>query len=286
MGRLDKPTPRSAGQGILNVFSHAFLVLWALMVMLPLAWAVLTSFKTDAQIFFSPWSLPDTLHFENWSRAWNEANIGGYFLNTLIVVSGSMIGTMLLGAMAAYVLARFEFPGNKAIYYLFVAGMSFPVFLALVPLFFVLKNLAILNTYQGLILTYIGYSLPFTVFFLTAFFRTLPTSIAEAAFIDGASHSRIFFHVMLPMAKPGLISIGIFNFLGQWNQYLLPVVLNQDPDKYVLTQGLASLAISQGYKGDWSGLFAGLVIAMIPVLIVYAVFQSQIQKGLTAGALR
>lgn len=286
MGRLDKPTPRSAGQGILNVFSHAFLVLWALMVMLPLAWAVLTSFKTDAQIFSSPWSLPDTLHFENWSRAWNEANIGGYFLNTLIVVSGSMIGTMLLGAMAAYVLARFEFPGNKAIYYLFVAGMSFPVFLALVPLFFVLKNLAILNTYQGLILTYIGYSLPFTVFFLTAFFRTLPTSIAEAAFIDGASHSRIFFHVMLPMAKPGLISIGIFNFLGQWNQYLLPVVLNQDPDKYVLTQGLASLAISQGYKGDWSGLFAGLVIAMIPVLIVYAVFQSQIQKGLTAGALR
>ena len=100
--------------------------------------------------------------------------------------------------------------------------MSFPVFLALVPLFFVMKNMGLLDTYHGLILVYIAYSLPFTVFFLTSFFRTLPTAVAEAAMIDGASHTRTFFRVMLPMAKPGLISVGIFNFLGQWNQYMLP----------------------------------------------------------------
>ncbi|TPQ23492.1 carbohydrate ABC transporter permease [Streptomyces sporangiiformans] len=262
------------------------LILWAFMVVMPLLWAVMTSFKADRDIFSSPWALPDTLHFDNWSRAWTEAHMSDYFLNTVIVVGFSLVGTMLLGSMAAYVLARFEFPGNRFIYFLFIGGMSFPIILALVPLFYVMQNLSLLNTLPGLILVYIAYSLPFTVFFMTAFFRTLPTSVAEAAFVDGASHTRTFFQVMLPMAKPGLISISIFNFLGQWNQYMLPTVLNTEPDGKVLTQGLVQLAVSQGYKGDWSGLFAGLVMAMLPVLAAYIVFQRQVVQGLTAGALK
>ncbi|CAM5561249.1 Carbohydrate ABC transporter permease OS=Streptomyces tendae OX=1932 GN=GUR47_31930 PE=3 SV=1 [Streptomyces tendae] len=270
----------------LNVFSHGVLVIWAIMVGMPLVWAVMTSFKDDASIFGSPWSLPDKLNFDNWSRAWSQAHMSDYFLNTVLVVGGSLVGTLVLGSMAAYVLARFDFPGNRFIYYLFIAGMSFPIMLALVPLFYVVDNMGMLNTIHGLILVYIAYSLPFTVFFLTGFFRTLPTSVAEAAFVDGASHSRTFFQVMLPMAKPGLISVGIFNFLGQWNQYMLPTVLNTDPDKHVLTQGLVQLAVSQGYKGDWSGLFAGLVMAMLPVLAAYIIFQRQVVQGLTAGALK
>ncbi|NLU65811.1 carbohydrate ABC transporter permease [Streptomyces sp. HNM0574] len=271
---------------VLNVFSHGMLVLWAFMVTLPLLWAVMTSFKTDRDIFTSPWSLPDALHFENWARAWSEAHMSEYFLNTVLVVGCSLTGTLVLGSMVAYVLARFEFPGNRALYFLFIGGMSFPVMLALVPLFYVLNNMGMLNTFHGLVLVYIAYSLPFTVFFLTAFFRTLPTSVAEAAFIDGASHTRTFFQVMLPMAKPGLISVGIFNFLGQWNQYMLPTVLNTESDNKVLAQGLVELAVSQGYKGDWSGLFAGLVMAMLPVLAAYILFQRQVVSGLTAGALK
>ncbi|MEN8652522.1 carbohydrate ABC transporter permease [Streptomyces sp. 21So2-11] len=270
----------------LNVFSHGILILWAFMVVMPLLWAVMTSFKDDASIFESPWSLPDRLHFENWSRAWSEAHMSEYFLNTIIVVGFSLVGTLLLGSMAAYVLARFDFPGNRLIYFLFVGGMSFPIMLALVPLFYVLKNMGLLETIPGLILVYIAYSLPFTVFFLTSFFRTLPSSVAEAAMIDGASHTRTFFQVMIPMAKPGLISVGIFNFLGQWNQYMLPTVLNNDPEHRVLSQGLVELAASQGYKGDWSGLFAGLVMAMLPVLAAYIIFQRQVVAGLTAGAIK
>ncbi|MFI0739083.1 carbohydrate ABC transporter permease [Streptomyces sp. NPDC021100] len=297
--RPDAPAPaappekraRGAGGeregGVLNVFSHGVLVIWGLMVTLPLLWAVMSAFKTDKEIFSSPWSLPKSPDFGAWGRAWSQAHMSEYFLNSIVVVAGSLFGTMLLGAMAAYVLARFDFPGNRFVYYLFVGGMSFPVILALVPLFFVMKNMALLNTYHGLILVYIAYSLPFTVFFLTGFFRTLPSSVAEAALIDGASHTRTFFQVMLPMAKPGLISVGIFNFLGQWNQYLLPAVLNVgDDDKKLLPQGLVALAASQRYKGDWSGLFAGLVIAMLPVLAAYIVFQRQVQSGLTAGALK
>ncbi|MFH9399625.1 carbohydrate ABC transporter permease [Streptomyces sp. NPDC017638] len=281
-----RPAGRRKEGTVLNVFSHGVLVIWAIMVVMPLVWAVMTSFKDDGSIFGSPWSLPDRLHFDNWSRAWTDAHMSDYFLNTVLVVGGSLVGTLVLGSMAAYVLARFDFPGNRFLYYLFVGGMSFPVMLALVPLFYVVNNMGLLNTIHGLILVYIAYSLPFTVFFLTAFFRTLPTSVAEAAFVDGASHTRTFFQIMLPMAKPGLISVGIFNFLGQWNQYMLPTVLNTDPDKKVLTQGLVQLAVSQGYKGDWSGLFAGLVMAMLPVLAAYIVFQRQVVQGLTAGALK
>src|SRR5690606_8695688 len=134
----------------------------------------------------------------------------------------------------------------------------------------------------------IAYSLPFTVFFLAAFFRTLPTAVAEAAFVDGASHTRVFFQIMLPMAKPGIVSVTIFNVLGQWNQYQLPLVLlsGEARDKWVLTQGIASISTAAGYDADWSALFAALSMAILPMIIVYTVFQRQIQAGLTAGALK
>ncbi|MBB5869128.1 N-acetylglucosamine transport system permease protein [Allocatelliglobosispora scoriae] len=271
---------------VTNGVLHAVLALWAALVTLPLLWAVVSSLKTDEEIFDSPWSVPSKLHFENWGRAWQEAQIGRYLFNTLIVVGGALVLVMLLGSLVAYCLARYEFPGNRVIYYTLIAGMLFPVFLALVPLFFVVNRMGLLGTYHGLILVYAAYALPFTVFFLHGFFRTLPTAVAEAAFIDGASHAGVFWRVMLPMARPGLISVGIFNFLGLWNQYLLPVVLNPDPDRYVLSQGLAALAVSQGYRSDWSGLFAGLIIAIMPVLLAYVLFQRQIRAGLTAGAVK
>jgi N-acetylglucosamine transport system permease protein len=274
---------------ISNAFSHVFLAGWALLTTFPLLWATLSSFKSDDEILTDAWSLPSRLLFSNWSRAWNEAHIGRYFLNSAIVVAGALALTMLFGAMAAYVLARYELRGLRLVYYAFAGGMMFPVVLALVPLFFVVKNLGLLGTLPGLILVYTAYSLPFTVFFLTAFFRTLPTAVAEAAMVDGCSHWSLFFRVMLPMARPGLISVGIFNFLMQWNQYIFPIVLLQgagSEKRWVLTQGLSALAVSQGYAGDYGALFAGVTIAMLPVLLVYIVFQRQVQAGLTAGQLK
>ncbi|WP_433309405.1 carbohydrate ABC transporter permease [Micromonospora sp. CA-269861] len=265
---------------------HLAMLAWAVVTALPLLWAVASSFKTDDEILNEPWSLPAAPQFDNWSRAWTQASIGRYFLNSVVVVGGALVLTMLLGSLVAYALARYEFRGNRFIYYTFVAAMFFPVFLALVPLFFVVQQLGLLGTYHGLILVYAAYAVPFTVFFLHAFFRTLPGEVAEAAFIDGCSHGGVFFRVMLPMARPGLVAVGIFNFLGLWNQYLLPLVLNPDPDRYVLAQGLAALSVSQGYRSDWSGLFAGLTIAMLPVLVAYVAFQRHIRAGMTAGAVK
>jgi N-acetylglucosamine transport system permease protein len=277
---------RLSGDSLFGGFSQLVLIVWAILVIFPFVWMVMTSFKTDPEIIFSPWSLPDSLQWNNFSRAWDEAGIGTYFKNTIIVVSFSVLFTLLLSSMTAYVLARFEFPGNRIIFYLFMAGLMFPVFLALVPLFFVVQDLNMLGTKQGLILVYVAYSLPFSVFFLTGFFKTLPSELAESAIIDGASHYRVFFGVMLPLAKPGLLAIGIFNVLGQWNQFILPLVLNPDPDNYLITQGLSFLAIQQGYQNDYSALFAALTITMIPILAVYILFQRRLEAGLTAGALK
>jgi N-acetylglucosamine transport system permease protein len=188
--------------------------------------------------------------------------------------------------MAGYVLARYVFPGNRIIFYGFMGGMLFPIMLSLVPLFFLMQSLKIIDSHFGLILVYTAYSLPFTVFFMTGFFKTIPTELLEAAIIDGANNLQLFVQIVLPLAQNGLVSMGIFNFLGQWNQYILPLVLLTSNEKYVLSQGLAFLQHQQRYQSDWSGLFAAIVIVMLPTMIVYVIFQNQIQRGLTVGALK
>jgi N-acetylglucosamine transport system permease protein len=273
------------GRGVATT-AHIALILWSLLVILPLVWTVLSSFKTTQEVLGNPLSLPSSLRFENYVNAWTTAGIGRYFANTVIVVGTALVLVMILGAMCAYVLARFTFPGNRLIYYSMLAGLTFPVFLAIVPLFFVLKNLALLNTLPGLIITYVAFALPFTVFFLHSFFKALPGEIYEAAQIDGAGEWRTFFSVMLPMARPGMASVAIFNFLGLWNQFLLPVALNTETNDFVLSQGMASFASQAGYAVDFGALFAAVVITVAPVLVVYIIFQRQLQVSVTAGGVK
>jgi N-acetylglucosamine transport system permease protein len=285
------PMPRTKAKFEVGPFAYhgvtqILLMIWALLVIFPFVWMIMTSFKTDPEIIFSPWKLPASLQWDNFARAWTKAHIGRYFFNTILVLIFSLSGTLIVSSMAAYVLARFKFFGNRFLFYLFLSGLMFPVFLGLVPLFFLVQDLHMSGTYQGLILVYIAYSLPFTIFFMTGFFKTLPTEVAEAAVVDGAGPFQLFFQVMLPMAKPGLIAMGIFNFIGQWNQFLLPLVLMPDEHRYMLSQGLAFLAIQQGYQNDYSALFAALTITMVPTLLVYVLFQRRLESGLTAGALK
>ena len=266
--------------------SHGALIVWAIIVCAPLLWVLMSSFKTTAQIFGSPFSLPTSLNFENYVSAWTTASIGTYFVNTVIVVGSALVVVMILGAMCAYALARYQFKGSQIIYYLMLAGLTFPVFLAVVPLFNVLKGFGLLNTLPGLTITYVAFALPFTVFFLFAFFKSLPQEVAEAAALDGAGPFRIFFQIMLPMAKPGMASVAIFNFLGLWNQFLLPIALNTNTKNYVLSQGMASFASQAGYAVNFGALFAAVIITVLPVLATYIVFQRQLQGSVSSGLLK
>jgi len=281
-----KRSVRTGGDRAVEATSHVLLSIWAIIVIVPFLWVVLSSFKTTKEILASPFSLPAHWQFDNYAHAWTDAGIRQFFLNTVIVVGVALVLVMLLGAMCAYVLARFKFPGSRFIYYLMLAGLTFPIFLAIVPLFFVLKNIGLINTLPGLIMVYVAFALPFTVFFLYAFFKTLPDDVYEAALIDGAGEWRAFFRIMLPMARPGMAAVAIFNFLGLWNQFLLPVALNTDQSRYVLTQGMASFASQAGYAVDFGALFAAVVITVVPVLIVYVIFQRRLEGSVSRGTFR
>ena len=288
----------STNDKLFAIFAHAALIVWALLVIGPMVWTFVTSFKTSSEIFTSALTFPKTLFaegrvFENYVNAWTQGNFGTYFFNSVVIVAGAMVLVMLLGAMCAYVLARHSFRGSNLIYYMMLAGLTFPIFLAIVPLYQVLKFLplpwgdgSLLGTHEGLILTYVAFALPFTVFFLYSFFRTLPKEISEAAAVDGAGEWTTFFRIMLPMAKPGMASVAIFNFLGLWNQYLLPVALNPSEPKYVLSQGIARFASQMGYNTDFGALFAAVIITIVPVLIVYVLFQRQLQGSVQQGTMK
>ncbi|GAB2976940.1 carbohydrate ABC transporter permease [Actinotalea caeni] len=279
--------PGSGGDRAVTVTSHVVLGIWSLVVVLPLLWVFLSAFKSNREIISgSPLALPSSWSFDNFVLAWVDEKLGQAMLNTVIVVGCALVLVMLLGAMCAYVLARFEFFGRRAIYYLMLAGLTFPVFLAIVPLFFVLQTMGVLNTLHGLILTYVAFALPFTVFFLYAFFQGLPGEISEAAAIDGAGKWRTFFQVMLPMATSGMASVAIFNFLGLWNQYLLPVALNTKRNNWVLSQAVASFVSGAGYQSQYGLLFAGVVITIVPVLVGYVLFQRQLQGSVSQGTMK
>lgn len=280
------PRPTIWTDKTVATISHVALSIWVVIICAPLLWVLMSSFKTTQQIFGSPFTLPTSLNFDNYVSAWTTASIGTYFFNTVIVVASALVIVMLLGAMCAYYLARYEFRGSKIIYYLMLAGLTFPIFLAVVPLFQTLRSIGLLNTFPGLIITYVAFALPFTVFFLYAFFRTLPKEVAEAAMIDGAGPWRIFFTIMLPMARPGMASVAIFNFLGLWNQFLLPIALNTNSAHYVLSQGMASFASQAGYSVNFGALFAAVVITVLPVLVTYIIFQRQLQGSVSPGLLK
>lgn len=284
--RKERVSRSTRGDVAVASVSHVLLVIFAIVVIVPFLWVLLSSFKTSSEILASPFALPKHWQFVNYVDAWTTAGIGSFFLNTIVVVGCALVIVMLLGAMCAYVLARFKFPGARAIYYLMLAGLTFPVFLAIVPLFFILRNAGLLNTLPGLILTYVAFALPFTVFFLYSFFKSLPEDVYEAALIDGAGDWRAFFQVMLPMARPGMASVAIFNFLGLWNQFLLPVALNTNQSRYVLTQGMASFASQAGYSVNYGAEFAAVVMTVIPVLIVYVIFQRRLEGSVSQGTFR
>lgn len=281
-----RKTTVTRGDKVVATISHIVLAIWSIIVILPLLWTLFSSFKSTSEIFASPFTLPSSWDFTNYVNAWTKYNFGQMFLNTVIVVGVALFLVMLLGAMCAYVLARFSVPGSRVIYYLMLAGLTFPVFLAIVPLFFVLQGIGLLGTLPGLIITYVAFALPFTVFFLYSFFKSLPYEIQEAAYVDGASEWRTFFQVMLPMAKPGLAAVGILNFLGLWNQFLLPVALNPNTSQYVLSQGMAAFASAAGYEVDQGALFAAVIITIVPVLVVYIFFQRQLQGSVSQGTSR
>jgi ABC-type glycerol-3-phosphate transport system permease component len=271
--------------------AFAALLGYSALLILPMVWVGYSSLKSDDAIFRDAFSLPSagSLATGNYARAWHEARFGEYFLNSVVVTAASVALIVALGSMAAYALARFTHAAGRVVFGLFLAGLTLPAQLAIVPLFFELRALGLLNSRAGLILVYTANGLPFAVFILAGFFRSLPKSLYEAAIIDGCGEFSAFWRVLLPLARPGLVTVAIFQFIGVWKEYFYAFMLvsgDTSGSARTLPLGLANLSITAEYRTEYGTLFAGIVLVTLPILAVYLALQRQIVRGIAAGALK
>lgn len=250
----------------------------------PIVIMVFSAFKTNSEIFQSPFSIPDFSHFGNLLKIWTQTNFLRYLFNSVLVTGSAMVLILVLGTMAAYAIARYEFWGASFILMFFLAGLTLPLKLAIIPLFVLMRDLGILNNQMSLILVYVAMGLPTTVFILTGFIRTLPSELEDAARMDGASELRIMWSVILPLVRPAMVIAAIQNVVPIWNDFFFPLVFIQNDDLKTLPQGLTSFMGE--YTTDWGVLFSGLTLSAAPIVIIYIFLSRQFINGMTSGAVK
>jgi raffinose/stachyose/melibiose transport system permease protein len=263
---------------------QAFLGLTSLVMLYPVLVMVLSAFKSTAEIYTSPFGLPDQWELRNLATIWRETRFVTYLGNSLLITGISIAVMLTAGTLAAYALARYVFRGNEAIYLFFLSGLMVPLKLAVIPLFLELKALGLIDTRLGLILVYAAMGLPSTVFIMTGFLKTIPAELEEAARIDGASEAHILVRIMLPLSRPALVIAGIHNAVPIWNDFFFPLVLIQSDDAKTLPQGLT--VFMGEFSTDWGVLFAGLTLSALPLTLIYVALSRQFIAGLTSGAVK
>lgn len=268
---------------------YLILILWISFTFILLGWVLLASFSTTKEIFSNK-LLDSGLHFENYVKAWINSDVAGIFRNSLVYSIVSCVLLIVICAPAAYVLARFVFPGNKLIQTGFVSAMGVPVVMIVLPLFGIVANMGILNHVLSnavlLIFLYIGINVPYTTIFLMTFFGNLSRAFEEAAAIDGCPPTKTFWLIMLPMAQPGIITVTIFNFINIWNEYFISLIFANSDQLRPIAVGLYSMINSMKYTGDWAGMFAAVVIVFLPTFILYLFLSEKIIAGVTGGGVK
>ncbi len=269
-----------------SVLAFAVLLLWALVILLPMVWIFLGSFKTNTDLYNNPWGIPSVFHFENFASAWGEAKIGHYFFNSIIVTLISVSVGVFVSVLAAYIVCRFPYRLVRICFYIMTLSMMLPLVLTLVPKFLILQKIGLINTHTGLILIYIAGGIPFGVFTMEAYFRSLPVDFEESAYLDGASPFRTFLSVILPVTTAGTVVITIFLFLRSWNEVYHAMILLLDESKYTIPLGMIRLIEVQQYSVEWGPILAGVTIAVIPIILFYLLTQKKLVAGLTEGGLK
>lgn len=261
---------------------HLFLILAVAFALLPVLLTVQASFKTLYDFYDNALGFPAKWEWHNYVNVWRDAHIPEYARNSLTVTGVSVPLILALSCLAGYGLTRYQFAGNRWIYLFFIAGLLVPIQLTILPTVFQMKTLHMVNSLSGLIVTSVAFGLPFSVFLMSGFMRTLPRELAEAAQLDGAGEFRAFWDVMLPLTRPALATVAILNGVAIWNDFFLPLILA--PDVPTLQVGVNNL---RGYYStDWGSIFAGVTLAALPVLVAYWLLTKQFIRGLSAGALK
>lgn len=282
---MKRKQAKNIGQLINSTLLRCILIATSILVILPITWVFYTSFKTSREFLSNPWMLPSTFHWDNYINAINKANMGSYFLNSIGVTLGSLILLFILIVPVAYALSRFEFKLSKWIVMLFMAGLFISSNYMVVPIFMILKDFGGLNKLWVLCIVYASTTMPFNTYLLIGFMKGISKEYEEAAQIDGCGYWGTLFKVIIPMSKPGLVTIGIFAFMAYWNEYIMALTILK-PDNYTLPVGLKNLMEVQKFATDWGAMFAGMVMVMLPTMIFYALVQKKLTSGISIGGLK
>ncbi|CAH0121843.1 MULTISPECIES: carbohydrate ABC transporter permease [unclassified Paenibacillus] len=284
---LHKPSPpgaafrwKQARRGALNIV----LTLYAFVTLYPLFWLFISAFKSNPEFYERPFGVPREWHWNNFTDAWTVAKMGVSFTNSLIVTFAALILTLVIGAMAAFVLSRFKFRLRAAVMGIFLLGMLIPIHSTLVPLFILMKKIGMLDTYWALIMPYTAFELSLAIFVTMAYMTSIPKEIEEASLIDGTGYWGFFMRMMLPLSLPALATVGILAFLRFWNDFAFALVFISKPALQTLPLSLSMFAT--GYMTDYRLTFAALSLAVIPTIAVYLIFQEQVMKGMVAGSVK
>ncbi len=286
--------------GIFKLVVYCILIALAVSVVVPLIWLTVSSFKQIHEFSgASTWALPQQWHFQNYINAWTEGQMGNYLFNSVFVTFLALVFSLVLAIPAAYVMARYEFKGKKIITTLFMAGLFVNMSYIVIPMLIQVNDWQeairgllgseldiFINNHVALALIYASCSLPFTTYLLMNYFKTIPHAYYEAAEIDGYGHFQIMTKIMVPMAKPSIITITLFNFLAYWNEYIMAFTLLTDDKKRTLPVGLTFLRGAERTLTDYGKVYAGLVIVMLPTIILYMFVQKKITEGMTLGGLK
>ena len=294
-------TKTSSGDRLYKAFVYVALITLAVIIIVPVAWVFMASIKENAELYGNPWALPAGFYWQNFVNAWNEARMGSYMINSVVVTALSLGILLVVALPASYALARFNFKGSKFLNTSFMAGLFINVNYIVIPIFLMLLSANtkigdvfgagsyLINNLFVLAVVYASTALPFTIYLLSGYFKTLPHDFEEAAYIDGAGYVKTMIRVIFPMAKPSIITVILFNFLSFWNEYVISMTLMNDPSANAvktLPVGLKNLMQGQQMKAEYGMMYAGLVLVMLPTLIMYMCVQKQLTEGMTVGGLK
>lgn len=276
-----RPGTGRVGQGIAR---YVVLLLFLIVFLLPFIWIWSSAFKSSIEIARDPFALPGALRWENLQRAWTVGRFDRYIWNSVVYCAAIVTGVVALSCLAGYALALLPLPGRDAILLVFLLGLMVPFQSVMIPLYYLLRDLSLLETYWAFIVPGIALRLPFGIFLMRGFFRGLPGDLADAARLDGANEWGVFRQVMLPLATPGLATLVVFQFMFTWNQFLMPLVFVQRDE--LRPVALGTMFFFGRFTADRGMIAAGVTIAMLPVVVLYLLLQRRFIEGITAGALK
>ena len=285
------------GDRLYKIFIYVVLGLLAITILVPVLWVLMASVKETVEHYGNPWALPTHLHWQNFVDAWNTADMGAYMGHSVLVTGLSLLILLVVALPASYCLARFKFVGQKLLNTCFMAGLFINVNYIVVPIYLMLSDAdkwcrttlgqaILLNNHIVVAIVYAATALPFAIYLLSSYFATLPHDFEEAAYIDGAGYFRTMLEIIFPMAKPSIITVILFNFLSFWNEYIIVKTLCTDKVQWTLPAGLLNLMQAQQSAAQYGPMYAGLVLVMVPVLVLYICVQKNLTKGMTVGGLK